>query len=119
MPLFTLQSLCPEHPLEDPKSDWKSARRVGQYRVSDRAVYFPAFPGTRYLSFDALTRAWSQKTSVPLTGCCGKELPMVLVRMEYAGGFYQDFSFEKQTEADRVLSQVRTRRPELFQEVPA
>lgn len=108
--------LCPTHLLADPKADYKTAKRLGQYRISDHAFYFLAFPTSRYLSFDAVTRAWSQKTSLPLTGCCGKELPMILLRVEYEGGFYQDFSFEKQDQADAALARLGQCRPELFQQ---
>ena len=69
MPMFSLKSLCPECPMEDAGADYRRARRVGQYRVSDRAIYFLAFPGTRYLPFAAVRRAWQQKSSMPLTGC--------------------------------------------------
>lgn len=108
--------LCPAYPLENPREDYKTAKRLGQYRVSDRAFYFLAFPTNRYLSFDAVSRAWTQKTTLPLTGCCGKELPMVLLRVEYEGGFFQNFTFEKQEEADAALARLRQRRPELFAE---
>ena len=45
-----MQSICPDIVLEDPREDYKTAVRVEQYRVSRQAIYFAAFPGTRYLS---------------------------------------------------------------------
>lgn len=121
MPIFALKSLSRACVLEDAPGDYRTARRVGQYQLSGQAVYFPAFPGTRYLPFGALDQVWTEKTSVPLTGCCGKELPMVRLRARYDGEYYQNFMFEKQEEADRVLDCIRTRRPEIsFQrETPA
>ncbi len=113
MPIFALKSLSAACALEDAAGDYKTARRAGQYRFSGRAIYFPAFPGTQYLPFDAADRAWTEKTSMALTGCCGKELPMVRLRVRYDGGFYQNFMFEEQEEADRVLESLRARRPEI------
>ena len=101
-------------PLEDPAGDYKIARRVEQYRFSKQAVYFPAFPGTQYLSFAALTKALTRNTSLPLTGCCGKALPVTRLRLYYDGGaFYQDFTFEKLANANEVLDTIATARPEL------
>ena len=113
---MAIQSICPGVALTDPKADYKSAVRVEQYRMSDEAIYFAAFPGTKYLPFRAVRQAWSQKTSISLTGCCGKELPMVVVRMRYEGGFYQNFTFEKQKSADRVLALLAERYPDVVLE---
>ena len=38
---------------------------------------------------------------------------MVVVRMKYQGGFYQNFTFEKQESADKVLAAIFAARPEL------
>lgn len=111
-----MQSLCPEVVLEDPRGDYRTAVRAEQYRVSQQAIYFPAFPGTRYLPFRAVRQAWTQKSSLSLTGCCGKELPVVVLRMKYQGGFYQTFTFEKQTTADRVLSLLSACCPDVLLE---
>jgi len=89
---------------------------VEQYRVSGAAIYFKAFPGEKYLPFSAVERAWAQKSSMPLTGCCGKDLPVVVLRVKYSGGFYQNFTFEKRESADRVLAALQEARPEVPQE---
>lgn len=115
MAWLDLKPLCPSCLLPDPRADFRGAKRLGPYRVSETAFYFPAFPATCYLHFDAVVRAWSQKTTLPLTGCCGKELPMVLLRVEYLGGFFQNFTFEKQEMADFALSRLCKTRPELAQ----
>ncbi|MEG2176787.1 MAG: hypothetical protein RRY97_07935 [Oscillibacter sp.] len=114
MALLELKPLCPDYPLEQSRRDYRAAKRLGPYRVSEQAFYFPAFPTNSYLSFDAVLRAWTQKTSLPLTGCCGKELPMVMLRVEYEGGFYQNFTFETQDLADAALARLQKARPELF-----
>lgn len=101
-----MQSICPGVVLKDPKEDYKTAIRVEQYRLSRQAIYFAAFPGTKYLPFRAVQRAWTQKSSLSLTGCCGKELPVVVLRIQYEGGFYQNITFEKQKAADQVLKML-------------
>ena len=114
MAIFTPKPLAQSHPLEDPAGDYKTARRAEQYRVSGQAIYFPAFPGTQYLSFASLSRALTRNTSLPLTGCCGKALPITRLRLYYDGGeFYQDFTFEKLAGANEVLDTVAAARTEL------
>ena len=113
MPIFAMKSLSQSCSLEHAAADYRTAKRAGQYRVSGEAIYFPAFPGTRYLPFGAVSKVMARNTSMPLTGCCGKALPMICVRLFYDGEFYQDFMFETQKEADAVLDRIRSRRPEL------
>lgn len=113
---MAFQSICPTVSLEDPKADYKTADRLEQFRVSSQAIYTAAFPGTNYLPFRAVERAWFQNTSLPLTGSCGKLLPMVVVRMKFQGGFYQNFMLEKQSSADRLLSIMKENVPGLLLE---
>lgn len=113
MPIFTPKPLSKSHPLEDPAADYKDSRRMEQYRVSGQAIYFPAFPGTQYLSFRSLTKALTRNTSLPLTGCCGKALPMTRLRLYYDGEFYQDFLFEKLPNANEVLDGIAAACPDL------
>ena len=113
MPIFTPKSLSQSHPLENPAGDYKTSRRVEQFRVSGQAIYFPAFPGTQYLAFQALTKALTRNTSLSLTGCCGKALPMTRLRLYYDGEFYQDFLFEKLANANQVLDDITAACPEL------
>ncbi|MEY8385701.1 hypothetical protein AALC17_00210 [Oscillospiraceae bacterium 38-13] len=113
MSILTPKPLVPGCPLADPAGDYKASLRAEQYRVSGQAIYFPAFPGTKYLSFQALTRALSRNTSLPLTGCCGKALPMTRLRLYYEGEAYQDFMFEKLSTANEVLDRIAALRPDL------
>lgn len=113
MPILTPKPLAQSHPLADPAGDYKDSRRAEQFRFSPSAIYFPAFPGTKYLSFQALTRALTRNTSLPLTGCCGKALPMTRLRLYYDGEFYQDFLFEKRDTANLVLDAVAAARPDI------
>ena len=113
MPIFAIKPLAQDFPLSDPGEDYRSARRVEQFRFSGQAIYFPAFPGTKYLSFQALTKALSRNTSLSLTGCCGKALPMTRLRLYYGQEFYQDFLFEKLDSANQVLDAIAAARPDL------
>ena len=113
MPIFTPKPLSKSYPLEDPAGDYKSSRRAEQFRVSEKAIYFPAFPGTQYLAFQSLTKALTRNTSLPLTGCCGKALPMTRLRLYYDGEFYQDFLFEKLSNANAVLDGIAVACPQL------
>lgn len=113
MPIFPMKSQSQHVSMENAAKDLQSARRAGQYRVGREAVYFPAFPGTKYLPFAALSRAWTKNTAIAVTGCCGKQLPMVRLRAFYDGEFYQDFLFERQAEADTVLDAIRASRPDI------
>lgn len=113
MPIFSLKSLSKSFLLEDPAADYKTSQRMEQYRVSGQAIYFPAFPGTQYLAFRSLTKALTRNTSLPLTGSCGKALPMTRLRLYYDGEFYQDFLFEKLPNANQVLDNIAAVCPDL------
>ena len=113
MPLFQLKSQSQTCTLPDAAGDYAAAQRLAQYRLGRDAVYFPAFPATRYIPFAAVSKVMARHTSMPLTGCCGKALPMICVRLFYDGEFYQDFMFENLKETDRLLDAVQAARPEL------
>lgn len=103
MPIFAIKSQSKQAALEDAAGDYRDAKRVEQYRVSGSAIYYPGFPGTWYIPFQAVTKAVCRNTGLPVSGCCGKELPVTKVRLYYDGEFYQDFTFEKEGNAKRLL----------------
>ena len=113
MALFKVKSLSLDHTLEDVEQDRRSSKRVEQFRVSEQAVYFPAFPGDQYLPFTSLHHVLSNNTAISVKGTCGKQLPMVRLRLSYDGEFYKDLMFEKQANVDRVLDAIAAARPEL------
>ena len=94
MPLFALKSLSQNAALEHAESDYKTAKRAEQFRVSREAIYFPAFPGTQYLPFEALEFVKVRDTALSVKGTCGKQLPMVRLRLSYDGEFYKDLMFD-------------------------
>lgn len=111
---MALQSICPTVSLPDPKADYRAAQKVEQYKLSRTAFYFPAFPFSRYLPLSAVRRAWVQDSSLPLTCSCGKSLPIAVLRIGYTVGDaveYQNFTFEKRSEAERVLAMLRQEYP--------
>ena len=117
MPLFKMKSLAQSHALEDAEQDYQTSVRVEQFRVSDKAAYFAAFPGTQYLSFGSLSQVKVRNTALSVTGTGGKQLPMVCLRTYYDGEFYKDFLFEKRTAAEKMLDRIRTARPDLPMDV--
>ena len=119
MPLFAMKSLARSASLEDVSGDYKTARRVEQFRISNEAIYFPAFPGNQYLPFEALHHVKVRDTALSVTGTCGKQIPMTCLRLSYDGEFYKDFLFEKRAKAEEVLERIRSRRPELEMDIAA
>ena len=113
MPLFELKSLSQTCVLENATDDYRSARKVGQFRIGEKAAYLPGFPGTRYVPYDAVSHAWTKKTTITVKGCCGKALPMVRFRLFYDGEFYQDFMFDKLEDANTALDILHTARPDI------
>ena len=113
MPLFELKSLSQECSLGAADECYRASRRVEQFRLGEDAIFFGAFPGNRYLPFAALDHVRTKNTAISVIGTCGKQLPMVCLRMHYDGEFYKDFLFEKQKSADKVLEAVAAARPEL------
>jgi len=111
MGLIPLKPLSPKHSLKEVAADYKSSRRAEQFRVGSEAVYFPAFPGDRYLPYTAVEWVRSKNTAISVIGTCGKQIPMVLVRLHYDGEFYKDFLFEKQKSADLLIDAVMSRCP--------
>jgi len=114
MPLFALKSLSQECALENANEDYRVSKRIEQYRVGREAIYFPAFPGTQYLPFAALSHVKSKNTAISVTGTCGKQIPMVCLRLFYDGEFYKDFMFEKQKAVDTALDAIRACCPSLL-----
>ena len=119
MALFAMKSLAQSASLENVSEDYKTASRVEQFRVSDEAIYFPAFPGNQYRPFEALHYVKMRDTALSVKGTCGKQLPMTCLRLSYDGEFYKDFLFEKRAKAEAVLERIRNRRPELEMDIAA
>lgn len=103
MPIFAIKSQSGTVTLADPAGDYRAAKKLEQYRLSGEAIYYPGFPGTWYLPFQAVTKAVCRNTGLPVSGCCGKELPVTKVRLYYDEESWQDFTFEKEGNARKLL----------------
>ena len=114
MQLFKLRCAQGVAPIEQINEDYHQAIKIGQYRIGKEAIFYPGFPGTWYLPFASVTKALTRNASLPLTGCCGKALPMVRFRLYYGNqeGF-MDFMFEKPEEANKALDQLLSSYPEI------
>ena len=109
---MALQSVCPALELPDPKADYRNSIRIEQYRISDKAIYFAAWPTTKYLPFAAVRQAWIQQSSISLIGTCGKELPVTILRIRYKGNYYQTFTFDKEAAAQKALDILQSGCPD-------
>ena len=73
MALIPMKPLSQSCSLESVAADHKASRRVEQFRVGAQAVYFPAFPGDRYLPYAAVERVRSKNTAISVIGTCGNK----------------------------------------------
>ena len=104
MPIFELKSIT-NLTLENAKEDYRASKRAEQFRVGEKAIYFPAFPGTQYLPYESLSAVRSKNTAISVAGTCGKQIPMVCLRLSYED-VYKDFMFEKTKSVDIVLEAI-------------
>lgn len=108
-----MKSICRSCSVENPAADYKSAVRIGNFRFGEEAVYIPSFPGTRYLPLSAPCRAWMQQSVIAAKGCCGAQIPIYVLRVQYEGGFWQNFAFDRENDAEYALELIRKKDPEL------
>ena len=113
MPILEPKPLYAPCPMEDAAADQHAARKIQQYRFGERSVFLPAFPGSRYLPYGAVTRVCAKHSTLSPKGCCGATLPVIRIRLFYGGEFYQEFLFEKQKDADAALQCIRAALPEM------
>lgn len=111
---MAMKSMCPTHTVEDAKSDYQSATKIGPFRFGAKAVYLPAFPGSQYLALEALNRAWVQRSALSPKGCCGAQLPVFVLRVQYNGQFFQNFTFDKEADAQQALTLLKEHSPQLL-----
>ena len=100
---MAMHSICPSITLDDPKADYSSSLRIEQYRFSNHAAWFAAWPSAKYLPFSAVRQAWIQDSLLPLTGTCGKAIPVTVMRIRYKGNYYQTLTFEKRSNAQKAI----------------
>lgn len=107
-----LKNLCPPHDLPNGVEDHRTATRIAQFRVSDKAFYLPAFPGSQYIPFAALTGVVLRNATLSTIGCCGKELPVLKLTLRWDGG-ERELVIDPPKHADTVLGRIRANCPTL------
>ena len=112
MPFLKLKSLCPDIELPDAAEDHRGASRIAQFRISEKAFYLPAFPGTQYIPFSGLTQVILRNGSLSTIGCCGKELPVLKLTLRWGGG-ETEVVIDPPKHAHTILTLIQTARPEL------
>lgn len=112
MSLNLPKCLCADMQVPNAQTDYREATRIAQFRVSDKAIYLPAFPGVHYLPFDGLTAVVLRNGSLSTIGCCGKELPVLKLTLRWNGG-EKELVIDPPKHADTILNRVRAARPEL------
>ena len=84
----------------DPKMDAKNGRRIEQYKISRDAVYFPK---EQYLLISDIRRTWIQNSQLNITGCCGKGLPVFVVRLDCGDEKKVNLMVEKKENAEELI----------------
>ncbi|MBO5340343.1 MAG: hypothetical protein J6A62_05045 [Oscillospiraceae bacterium] len=112
MSLLEPRCLCPGGELSKAGEDCRQAARVAQFRVSQQAFYLPAFPGWQYVPFRKLTGIVLRNASLPTTGCCGKELPVLKLTLRWETG-EREMILDPPKHADGILEKICAARPDL------
>lgn len=116
------KSMISDLTIDDPGADRSNGQRIGRYHIGEKAIYVPSFPFDRYIPFEAIKRAWSQSSQLPVTGCCGKGVPVVVVCVMYDSGEAElraeRYTLDSQDEADMLLERLRQGVENLVMESP-
>lgn len=91
--------------LENVEADYKTAKRVGQFKVSANAIYKP--DGT-YLPFAAVTETTHDKTSVHVSGCCAGGVPVDRIILDTEKGRFP-FIFDTAKDVQKILDVIEGR----------
>ena len=94
-----------------PEEDFRSARRVEQYRVSDKALYIPAGLRWTYLPPAQVTEAEESHRSVTAGKCVAvtEKRPSLLLK---TGAETVQVNLEKTESRDLILAAVRKAKQE-------
>ena len=101
-----LQSLSQAVLLPDGQEDRRSGVRLGQYRLSAKALYWP---NGDYLPLSAVTEAEATVGSIQTKGCCGLALPTPQVSA-WCDGKKKNILFDSQKQVDAFLAAWRQAR---------
>ena len=104
--LMKLQSLVPRQEISNAKEDYKSAKRVGQYKVSTKAIYRP---DGGYVPFAAVKDYVLDKSSVHVTGCCAGGGPVERIILITDEGKFP-FLFDSQKAVGKIVELMNVAR---------
>ena len=99
-----LESLVANVIVEDAVADKKTAKRIGQYKFSNKAIY--KADGT-YLPLASVTGYTCDKSSVHVTGCCAGGVPVERIIFDTTDGRHQ-FLFDTKKDLEKAISVVGT-----------
>lgn len=91
---------CREIP--DAKQDRKSAKRAGQYRISEKALYYA--DGT-YIPLADISGTAVEKMTVPTKGCCGVVLEAPALTFQ-AGGAKRRIMADSEKQLQRIYELI-------------
>ena len=103
--MFKPTSVLEGQTIPSPEEDFRSAQRVEQYRLSDRALYIPAGLRWTYLPLDAVESAEESHRVIVAGKCVAVEekRPCAVLR---AGGRCFTVHFEKAESLRKLLAAI-------------
>ena len=94
-----------------PEEDFRGAKRVEQYRLSERALYIPAGLRWTYLPFDRVTEAEESHRSITAGKCVAVTEKRPSLLLKTAGETFT-VNLEKTESRDLILAAVRKAKQE-------
>ena len=106
-----LVCLLEDEAMENAAEDFETARRVEQYRIGKRAIYFPAGLKKRYLPFAAMERTERSERIIRAGKCVPVEerRPALLLFTAHAA---VPMALEREESVDAVLAAIAQFRKE-------
>lgn len=100
-----LESMFEDAAMENAAEDYQNARRVEQYRIGKRAIFFPAGLKKRYLPFAAMERAERSERIIRAGKCVPVEerRPALLLFTAHA---VVPMALEREESVDAVLAAI-------------
>ena len=103
--MFEPTSLVPGLSLEDPKEDFRGAKRVEQYRLSEKALYIPAGLRWNYLPLSAVRSAQASHRVVSAGKCVSVDLHRPTLALETDAGPMK-LDLERQESLEKLLREI-------------